>query len=51
MEKLRNYAGLHHDKRVYLGAVAGVVFNEGEKTYALKKGFYVIEPSGGTFNW
>ncbi|MDR2618438.1 MAG: hypothetical protein LBC62_06170, partial [Treponema sp.] len=48
MEKLRNYADLHHDKRVYLGAVAGVVFGESEKTYALKKGFYVIEPSGDT---
>ncbi|MDR1655919.1 MAG: hypothetical protein LBR96_07970, partial [Treponema sp.] len=49
MEKLRAYADLHNDKRVYLGAVAGVVFGEGEKTYALKKGFYVIEPSGETF--
>jgi hypothetical protein len=50
MEKLRKYADLHNDRRVYFGAVAGVVFSEGEKTYALKKGFYVIEPSGDTFN-
>jgi hypothetical protein len=50
MEKLRKYADLHHDKRVYLGAIAGVVFSESEKIYALKKGFYVIEPSGDTFN-
>jgi chromosome segregation ATPase len=50
MEKLRSYADLHNDKRVYLGAIAGVVFNESEKTYALKKGLYVIEPSGDTFN-
>jgi uncharacterized coiled-coil DUF342 family protein len=50
MEKLRSYADLHNDKRVYLGAMAGVVFNESEKTYALKKGLYVIEPSGDTFN-
>jgi hypothetical protein len=50
MEKLRAYADLHDDKRVYLGAVAGVVFSESEKTYAFKKGFYVIEPSGDTFN-
>ena len=50
MEKLRKYADLHKDKRIYLGAVAGVVFGGGEKTYALKKGFYVIEPSGDTFN-
>jgi hypothetical protein len=49
MEKLRKYADLHNDKRVYLGAVAGVVFSASEKTYALKKGFYVIEPSGDTF--
>jgi hypothetical protein len=33
-----------------MGAMAGVVFSESEKTYALKKGFYVIEPSGDTFN-
>jgi hypothetical protein len=50
MEKLRAYADLRGDKRVYLGAVAGVVFSESGKTYALKKGFYVIEPSGDTFN-
>jgi hypothetical protein len=25
------------------------VFNEREKAYALKNGFYVIEPSGETF--
>ena len=49
MEKLRAYADLHNDRRIYLGAVAGVVFSESEKTYALKKGFYVIEPSGDTF--
>ncbi|MDR2181726.1 MAG: hypothetical protein LBN92_03495 [Treponema sp.] len=50
MEKLRVYADLHNDKRIYLGAVAGVVFSEAEKTYALKKGFYVVEPAGDTFN-
>jgi hypothetical protein len=50
MEKLRRYADLHGDKRKYLGAIAGVVFGDSEKTYALKKGFYVIEPSGDTFN-
>jgi hypothetical protein len=27
-----------------------VIFNEGEKRYALKQGFYVIEPSGDTFS-
>ena len=50
MEKLRVYADLHNDKRAYLGAVAGVIFSESERVYALKKGFYVIEPSGETFN-
>jgi hypothetical protein len=49
MEKLRVYADFHNDKRIYFGAVAGVVFSESEKIYALKKGFYVIEPSGDTF--
>ncbi|MDR1574723.1 MAG: hypothetical protein LBS37_01850, partial [Treponema sp.] len=49
MKKLRQDADLHHDKRKYRGAIAGVVFGENEKTYALKQGFYVIEPSGETF--
>jgi hypothetical protein len=50
MEKLRKYADLRNDKRVYLGAIAGVVFSESARIYALKNGFYVIEPSGDTFN-
>ncbi|GHV42845.1 hypothetical protein AGMMS49546_22810 [Spirochaetia bacterium] len=50
MEKLRKLADLRNDKRKYLGAIAGVVFGDSEKTYALKKGFYVVEPSGDTFN-
>jgi hypothetical protein len=50
MEKLRKYADLRNDRRKYTGAVAGVVFGDSEKNYALKKGFYVIEPSGDTFN-
>jgi hypothetical protein len=45
MEKLRRYADSRNDKRKYLGAVAGVVFGDNVKTYALRKGFYVIEPS------
>jgi hypothetical protein len=49
MAKLRRYADSHNDRRVYLGAMAGMVFGEDEKAYALKKGFYVIEPSGDTF--
>jgi exonuclease VII large subunit len=49
MEKLRRHADLYNDKRKYLGAMAGVVFSESAKIYALKKGLYVIEPSGETF--
>jgi hypothetical protein len=49
MEKVRTHANLHGDKRVFLGAVAGMVMNENEKRFALKNGFYVIEPSGETF--
>ena len=44
------YADLHGDKRRFLGAVAGVVMTSNVKKYALKQGFYVIEPSGETFN-
>jgi uncharacterized coiled-coil DUF342 family protein len=50
MGKLRRYADAHNDRRKYLGAIAGVVFHDNEKTYAMKQGFYVIEPSGDTFN-
>jgi hypothetical protein len=49
MEKLRKHADLNNDKRKYLGAMAGAVFSESAKIYALKKGFYVVEPSGNTF--
>ena len=50
LEKMREYADLHGDKRIFLGAVAGVVMTSQVKKYALKQGFYVIEPSGETFN-
>jgi len=49
MEKVRTHANLHNDKRKYLGAMAGIVFNNNEKLFAMKNGFYVIEPSGETF--
>ena len=49
MEKVRAHADLHGDKRVFLGAVGGMVFNENEKVFALKNGFYVVEPSEKTF--
>jgi hypothetical protein len=50
LEKMRKYADLHGDKRAFLGAVAGVVMTSNVKKYALAQGFYVIEPSGETFN-
>jgi hypothetical protein len=50
LEKMRNYADLHGDKRAFLGAVAGVVMTSSVKEYALGQGFYMIEPSGETFN-
>ena len=50
LEKMRKYADLHGDKRTFLGAVAGVVVTENVRDYALKQGFFVIEPSGETFN-
>jgi hypothetical protein len=49
MEKLREYADRHQDARKYLGALAGVVFSDSVKTYALSRGLYVLEPSGDTF--
>jgi hypothetical protein len=49
LEKLREYADLHRDSRKYLGAIAGVVTSDSVKNYALKKGFFVVIPSGDTF--
>jgi hypothetical protein len=49
MEKVRTHADLHNDNRKYLGAIAGMVFNDNEKIFAMKNGFFVIEPSGETF--
>jgi len=50
LEKMRVYADLHSEKRTFLGAVAGVVISDNVKEYILKQGFFVIEPSGETFN-
>jgi hypothetical protein len=46
MEKVRKYADEHGDKRQFLGAMAATIINESVRQYALKKGFFVIEPSG-----
>jgi hypothetical protein len=50
IEKMRKYANLRGDKRVFLGAVAGIVVPDEVREYALNKGFYLIEPSGENFN-
>jgi hypothetical protein len=49
MDKVRQHGDLHGDRRVFLGAIAGMVFNDNVKKFALKNGFYVIEPAGETF--
>jgi hypothetical protein len=49
MEKVKAHAEMHGDRRKFLGAVAGMVFNDNEKEFAMKNGFYVIEPSEETF--
>ena len=46
MEKIRKHADLHNDKRQFFGAIAATVIDEDVRRYALKQGFYVIEPSG-----
>ena len=48
MEKMRIYADLRGDKRTFFGAIAAVVAPSNVKKYALKQGFFVIEPSGET---
>jgi hypothetical protein len=49
MEKIRAIANVHNDKRKYYGAIAGLMMSVSEKTYALKQGFYVLEPVGEHF--
>jgi hypothetical protein len=48
MEKLRRFADYRRDSRKFLGAAAGAIVSENVRTYALKKGFYVIQQSGDT---
>ena len=50
LEKMRSFADLHNDKRTFLGAVSGIIIPSEVKQYALSNGFYLIEPSGETFN-
>jgi len=50
MQKIRTHADLHGgDRRIFLGAVAGMIMNKNVRDFALKNGFFVIEPSGETF--
>jgi septation ring formation regulator EzrA len=46
MEKIRGYAAIHGDRREFLGALAAAVVDNSARAYALKKGLFVIEPSG-----
>ena len=50
LEKMRMYADLHGDKRIFLGAVAGFAISDDVKNYALKHGLYLIEPDGENIN-
>ena len=49
LEKMRMYANLHGDKRIFLGAVAGIVVTDEVRTYALNQGLYFIVYSGENF--
>jgi len=46
MEKIRKFADEHGDNRQFIGAIAAIITDESTKNYALKKGLFVIEPSG-----
>ncbi|GBU28536.1 hypothetical protein R84B8_02095 [Treponema sp. R8-4-B8] len=46
MEKIRKYADEHGDKRQFMGAMASTITDDSTRNYALKKGLFVIEPSG-----
>jgi hypothetical protein len=51
MEMLRCFADEHGGKQKrqkLLGAVAGVIALEGEKAFAIKQGFFVLEQTGDT---
>jgi hypothetical protein len=49
MEIVRTRARRRNDSRIFLGAIAGMVVDKSIKIFALRKGFYVIEPSGEEF--
>ena len=49
LEKMRMYADLHGDNRIFLGAVAGIVVADEVKSYAINQGLYFIEYLGENF--
>ena len=50
LEKMRKYADIHGDQRIFLGAVAGFTVTDEVKKFVLNEGFYFIEPNGESFN-
>ena len=46
MDKIRRHADSHGDRRQFFGAMAATVVDDDARIYALRHGFYVIEPSG-----
>jgi hypothetical protein len=48
MERLRLYSNKRNDTRKLYGAIAGAIFSNNAKDYALKQGLYIIEQSGDT---
>ena len=49
MDKLKRYVNNQGDTRRYYSAIGASVFDENEREYTLKCGFYVIEPSGASY--
>ena len=49
MRKVKAHAESRGDRRIFLGAIAGLIINDNEQNFALKNGFYVIQPSGEAF--
>jgi hypothetical protein len=48
LETIRRHACAPYENRSFLGAVAGAVVDEAVRTYAHRKGLYVVEQSGDT---
>ena len=46
IEKIQKHADEHGDKRRFMGAMAAFITDKATKSYALKQGLFVIEPSG-----